>query len=501
MAKKVLMTNLYLQKYTGSELHTVELARQFKKHGFEVTIAVYSKSYPLLELCDEFKVIECQHETLTDNYFDIVFIQHFPVYDYLCAHYEIKYSHLIVSILSSFNEYETLPECYSRADLITAVSKECADIIRPYSEHIFLFQNSVENHFFESYSSGCVKELKKICIISNHVPEELYELKDIMDEYTVSYIGIGNDIKLVTPEVLHEFDLVITIGRTVQQCFACGIPVFVYDYFGGAGYIDSSNIELAQKHNFSGRGFDKMTAIEIKERIVSGYLKNFENLNSLMLYAKENFNLDHIFNEMLNSINMESKQTYALSRFNNLEKARLSLYTKSISLNAYLNKNYCQKSQIYVDYGQGFNEDDSLVWNICSSYPIVKTLSLEGVRKIRFDPTQIPSKCKLTKIVVNNEDKTNSCIALNSSYSDDNIYYFLNYDSQFLLEVEGVVNITLFYSYEPLSALDYNIVESSKIKEEMDLQSQINDLRMESQRLYFKLHPVKRLLNKIKNKA
>ena len=31
MSKKVLMTNLYLQKYTGSELHTLELARQFKK--------------------------------------------------------------------------------------------------------------------------------------------------------------------------------------------------------------------------------------------------------------------------------------------------------------------------------------------------------------------------------------------------------------------------------------------------------------------------------------
>ena len=47
--KKVLITNLYFQKFTGSELHVLEFAHLFKEKGYDVVIAVYKKSYPLLQ--------------------------------------------------------------------------------------------------------------------------------------------------------------------------------------------------------------------------------------------------------------------------------------------------------------------------------------------------------------------------------------------------------------------------------------------------------------------
>lgn len=503
MTKKVLMTNLYLQKYTGSELHTLEIARQFKKHGFEVTIMVYSKAYPLLALCNDFKVIECKHERLDEQYYDIVFLQHFPVYDYLHSQYSIKYRYLIVSKLSLFNEYELLPECYDKADLISVVSEECADAIRAYTNNIFLFQNSVENRFFESFPLKLrSKMLKKICIISNHVPKELYEIKNIMQEYNISYIGAGNEIKLVSPEVLQEFDLVITIGRTVQQCFACGVPVFVYDYFGGPGYINSNNLELAKAHNFSGRGFTKMDALKIKKEIISGYPKNFENLKSLMLYTKKNFNLDDVFNNMLEKVTKNPKPISYLPQLSDLERLRFSLYTRLISLDAYLSETYCQKSQLYIDYGNDFNEDDSIVWNICSSYPIEQTLDLRaGVKKIRFDPTSIPCKCKLTKVLINGEDITKKCIPLNSSYSIKDEYFFANYDPQFLIEFEDVTTISLSYSYEPLNIQDYNKIESIWLNSNKELRKEVKLLTREVQELNLKLHPLKRIYNKIKNKA
>ena len=41
--KKVLITNLYFQKFTGSELHVLEFAHLFKEKGYDVVIAVYKK--------------------------------------------------------------------------------------------------------------------------------------------------------------------------------------------------------------------------------------------------------------------------------------------------------------------------------------------------------------------------------------------------------------------------------------------------------------------------
>lgn len=185
-----------------------------------------------------------------------MFIQHYPTLDYLKTHYHIQYKHLIISKLSSFNGFETLPNEYKTADLISVVSQECKESISNLTDNIYVFKNSVSDNFF-SLPKRNTYTLKNIAIISNHVPEELYALKEQLNEYNVQIIGAGNTPTLITPTILSNYDLVITIGRTVQQCFAAKVPVYVYDHFGGPGYITKENIQKAQDFNFSGRGFDK----------------------------------------------------------------------------------------------------------------------------------------------------------------------------------------------------------------------------------------------------
>lgn len=46
--KKILMINMFLERYTGSELHISEMADMFASKGYEVTIAVMKKAYPIL---------------------------------------------------------------------------------------------------------------------------------------------------------------------------------------------------------------------------------------------------------------------------------------------------------------------------------------------------------------------------------------------------------------------------------------------------------------------
>ena len=69
--KKALLTNLYIAKYTGSELHIIELAKLLLKREYEVTIAVQLKAYPLMkqidELGDNITVVECQYDELKEK--------------------------------------------------------------------------------------------------------------------------------------------------------------------------------------------------------------------------------------------------------------------------------------------------------------------------------------------------------------------------------------------------------------------------------------------------
>ena len=151
--KKVLITNLYFQKFTGSELHVLEFAHLFKEKGYDVVIAVYKKSYPLLQELEEgITVIECQKEALKEMEFEIVFIQHFPVFDYLVSRYGLKYKRMVVSKLSVINAMENLPVCTQEAAFILCVSPECADIVAmqvPEGTKIRVFQNCVEAEYFE----------------------------------------------------------------------------------------------------------------------------------------------------------------------------------------------------------------------------------------------------------------------------------------------------------------------------------------------------------------
>jgi hypothetical protein len=66
--------------------------------------------------------------------------------------------------------------------------------------------------------------------------------------------AIGSEKPAITSaELLDHYDCVISIGKTVQYCLVQGIPVFLYDRFGGPGYLNESNYELAEYYNFSGR--------------------------------------------------------------------------------------------------------------------------------------------------------------------------------------------------------------------------------------------------------
>lgn len=429
--KRVLMTNLYLSKYTGSELHVLELARQFEKRGYEVTIAVFQKAHPLLEQADTICVVDCLQEELEIHDYEIIFVQHYPVFDFLCAKYDLTYKKLVVSKLSITSELEHLPICVKDADLILCISDECANGICDHDveqEKVEVFKNSVGDEFFEKADfEKCDRQLKNIAVVSNHVVPELLELPRILgDAYRIDYIGAEFSPRLVDADLLKEYDLVITIGRTVQQCFAVGVPVYVYDRFGGPGYINEVNFMLAEKNNYSGRGgFGQKTAIELAEDIQENYDKNCLYLEKLYSCAKEKYsyemNFDRVYQKLIKTGCSKKK---SLNYYAELEKARVLLYSQCVP-GALFSEVYV--SQMYMDYGEGFNEIDSIKWYATSNYVISKKIKTDKkINCLRFDPCNVPAECIIDEICINGK--------VREEFSQ-RIEIFMNFDPQMVIEL------------------------------------------------------------------
>ena len=457
--KRALLTNLYIQKYTGSEFHILEIAKLFQVKGYQVTVATFEKAYPMLELFEEFEIetIECRTEELKETEYDIMFVQHFPVLDYLVSRYDLKCNQLIVSKLGIQNIYEELPVCAKDADLISCVSEECAEVVRQSisPEKVFVFKNCVNEAFFSVYAEKKNRILRKIAVISNHIPQELREIKE-KEKWEIVYYGIENAPRLIDEKALQEFDLVISIGRTVQLCFAAGIPIYVYDYFGGPGYITKENLLLAEKHNFSGRGFPSRTTEQIIEEIESGYAKAKENLPDLHERAKEEYSYKIEFEKMYKKLqNIETKEIKKLCYYDEAGRNRIRAYAELLADSEVIEKN--DFSQIYADYGKGYEEKDSIKWKAKENHNIKKSIKLEGaVKSIRLDPCNQPCRCKIHKVTIDGIIHMQEITALNAVKIEGEEAFFLTEDPQYLLyhtiseEAKEIGEIEIIYSWRPL---------------------------------------------------
>ena len=114
-----------------------------------------------------------------------------------------------------------------------------------------------------------------LLVVSNHIPDEVLEAVDLLgDRFAVRLVGRelakGAEPTRVRPATIHDADAVLTIGKTVQYALMAGRPVYCYDHFGGPGWLDDDNVGVAQRHNFSGRGFSTRSAEQIAEELASG---------------------------------------------------------------------------------------------------------------------------------------------------------------------------------------------------------------------------------------
>lgn len=396
-------------------------------------------------------MIEITKEALDRTRFDLVFVQHFPVFDYLVTHYDIQYRTMIISVLSSFNAFETLPKCYGQANLISVVSKECEDIIKKYANNTYVFKNSANKSFFDEYIPRNF-DLKNIAIISNHVPDDLMQVKiNLSDKYNVIVLGAGSEQRLVDAKLLTSFDLVITIGRTVQQCFASGTPVYVYDYFGGPGYITQDNIQLAEDHNFSGRGFGKKDVMDLQMDILNGYENNLKNVEWLNAVASERYNFDKNFVNMLTyADNGNLNKWNKIQPFDQLEFTRIKAYTEVFPLTPYLNEHYYGISQVYFAQNNILSENNSIRWPYADGYVIERTFEVD-CDYIRLDPSNKPCRCKIISVTDGENDVTSTSEPVNSVHQENDCYYFLTEDPQILINRKIKGSVTIKYQVWNLS--------------------------------------------------
>lgn len=357
---KILFTAIFLDGFHGSVIHIKELAEYYihsKKDQFQVEVATlfvapevylfYQKSGIKVTLIQEIN---------TNIKYDIVFAYHFPTIDNLLRR-GLKCEKLVLNSLSSFELLEIFPSYWNEASLLVVMSEETRQTHhQKYNiplEKMLVFENSIPDIYIDYKSSKehPKRTPKRIAVVSNHVPPEMRQMAQIApSELAIDFFGIGQkNYTPIEPEILDRYDIIISIGKTVQYAIGLGIPAFEYDHFGGNGYITLSNFDHEATYNFSGRPQRrKLSPHDLLDEITSGYPEAYKQSSQLKEIGISRFLLsskaDNLIESVKNSPAFKGKlDNYILSIDHGVSFSQWLSHYKHLAESSSKRTTYCEK--------------------------------------------------------------------------------------------------------------------------------------------------------------
>ncbi len=346
MGLRVLITHPFLYEINGATNVTLELAEYLQNRGDKVTVYTNVFDYPIKHYFDEKKIhvdIARKNPKYHLKDFDIVWInsQTFPIslLEELGNAEKAKNAPKFIFMHMSAQDYcaDEMPYIYQFEEKLSSLSLFVSEEALEFNKKFFekmpptdYYRNPAPEEYLIK-RENLPKIPRKVLVVSNFPCGELRDIKPLLNQQgiIIDYLGyLGDRYELITEKIISKYDLVITIGKTVQYCLVSGTPVYIYGSFGGPGYLNAKNFQKAMRKNFSGRGFHDKTPEEIVDDIVNNYTK----ATSFYAERQEDFRKDFIISNNIPELfkkaqNAKTKNIIFSKTFIAATKSLLTLVT------------------------------------------------------------------------------------------------------------------------------------------------------------------------------
>ena len=291
----------------GGTLVPLEVAEYLKASGHDCVIVANHIDDPLVSDARESGIdVTDDAQGLRAFDFDLVWAQGhtIPLLRFESGHSEN--TRFVFSHLSTQLGFETPGLVFEPllADSVLANSPETAAHLSALGipeDKLNVFPNPAPAAFWASRQSP--PRLRTVRLISNHPPDEAIEALKALESRGVKTKWIGNKGQYqvrVTPDLINRSSAILSIGKSVQYAIAGGIPAYVYDRFGGPGYLNAENFGRAAWANFSGRCCRrKISADELASEIVDGFAAATDFAANLSEDLLRSYRLEPHINSML----------------------------------------------------------------------------------------------------------------------------------------------------------------------------------------------------------
>lgn len=280
---KALFAINQLSGLVGGSLVPLEVAEYLQGMGHACTIAANHVDEPLASLVRRRGIAVSDDISALNAFdFDLVWLQNHtaPLLEYELTGESVARTLFVFTHLSGLTFHENPGLAFEPllADVTIANSENLKSHLTQLAvppDSILVYPNPAPAGFWRIRSDAEPAQLPTtVQLISNHAPQEVTDALALIGQRGIStaHIGLEGSYVRVTPEMLRRGSAIVSIGKSVQYAIASGIPPYVYDRWGGPGYLTAENFEQVAKANFSGRcSFRKIDGRQIAEEIVEGF--------------------------------------------------------------------------------------------------------------------------------------------------------------------------------------------------------------------------------------
>lgn len=281
--RHLLVATNHLRRIAGSEVVAYETARHFAAAGCRVSVFANAVGRPMAEMIEAVTgaPVMTDPDRVRPFTYDMVYVQHqvLGLFDYRASPEDRTTTRIVAGRLSRRSYLESGGWLHDRllVDHVLANSDLTAEHLERigHDTPTTIFHNAAPDAFFRPFVARPATP-RRVLLISNHNdPAVMEAVGRLRRTLSVDHVGEGGDrVTMVTPEMIVAADVVVSIGKSVPYALAAHVPVYVYDHFGGPGYLDADTVAMAARFNFSGRCCERrLSGRAIADEIVGGYAK------------------------------------------------------------------------------------------------------------------------------------------------------------------------------------------------------------------------------------
>lgn len=250
------------------------------------------------------------------NQFDLIWSTHWPLFARLVNYRtDLQWKKLVQCTMSPVLDIESIIFFIKETDLVVFQAASNKRVQMRYIETQVPDPkiNILPNPYRLADVQGAtrpLKSLKKAIFISNYTTSHVFELQSQLLEkhnVTLDIFGSVTEQKLITAEVIDEYDLLISIGRTCQLGLLRKIPVYIFGRFGTDGYITADNMEELVDRNFTGNVYGFQYSVdELIADISTNYERAVNDVDDLCEKALSQFIMEPYLDAFIDDLGADN---------------------------------------------------------------------------------------------------------------------------------------------------------------------------------------------------